>query len=106
MQDIRAYRAPVVISSLLVLPLMILEWINLDLYSGFPVALFAVLWILPLVFTLSVAPIARGMRSERGAARSPATLLARLVLAAVAAWMWVALVRDQLPCFLGVPNCD
>jgi hypothetical protein len=22
------------------------------------------------------------------------------------AWMWVSTVIDQVPCFMGVPNCD
>jgi hypothetical protein len=22
------------------------------------------------------------------------------------AWLWVGLIHDQMPCFLGVPNCN
>jgi hypothetical protein len=38
--------------------------------------LFGLLWLLPVVFVLAVTA------------------------------MWIGLVHDQLPCFLGTPNCD
>jgi hypothetical protein len=22
------------------------------------------------------------------------------------AWLWISIVLDRMPCFLGVPNCD
>jgi hypothetical protein len=31
--------------------------------------------------------------------------LAGIVLGVIA-WFWIAILTDQMPCFLGVPNCD
>jgi hypothetical protein len=33
-------------------------------------------------------------------------VLPRIATLIFIAWMWVAVVLDQMPCFLGVPNCD
>lgn len=47
--------------------------------------------------------------------RNGATLASLLLVAPLAvleclaltlAFLWVGLVSDQMPCFLGVPNCD
>ena len=36
--------------------------------------------------------------------------LADLKISALAAlltaWLWIGILMDQMPCFLGVPNCD
>lgn len=93
-----------VIGFLLVLPLVILELVyGQASYSGFPFALFAILWLLPAMFALVLMPIAR-KRGDISAA--PFTLALRIAFLAIIAVMWIGLVNDQLPCFLGVPNCD
>ncbi len=33
-------------------------------------------------------------------------LMPRVAIVVLIAWLWVGLVVDQMPCFLGVPNCD
>ena len=30
----------------------------------------------------------------------------KVVLLGLVAWYWIGLVIDQMPCFLGAPNCD
>ena len=64
------------------------------------------MWILPLSLILIVMPLVRSRSVDKREPASPFSLLARAVLAILIAWLWVVLVRDQMPCFLGVPNCD
>jgi hypothetical protein len=59
------------------IPFSILEIINQGLTPDFPLLLFGLLWLLSVVF-----------------------------IATLAAWMWLSVVIDQMPCFMGVPNCD
>lgn len=76
---------------------------------NFPIPLFGLLWFLATVFIIVVISIVRTVRAGDGILAHPVTLLFllfRLVFLALVAWMWGGLFIDQLPCFLGVPNCD
>jgi hypothetical protein len=67
-------------------------------------ALFALLWLLP---TVSISSSFRLLHRPAGATSRPrgrVLLAASIVL--VAAWLWGSLLVDQLPCFIGAPNCD
>lgn len=74
--------------------------------NGAPVALFVVMWLLPLAFFMVLAPVTRHQRPRLHDWTGNAALLARVGSLAVIAWLWVGLVGDQLPCFLGAANCD
>jgi hypothetical protein len=71
-----------------------------------PVALFVVLWMLPMAFVLTGTPLLRAWRTGQAVLQRPAALVARVALLVVLAAAWIAIVHDQLPCFFGVPNCD
>lgn len=93
------------ISLVLVLPFMVLELINRRNFStDFPVPLFGMMWLLTFSFILLLIPVARSLRNKQ--LKKPLGLAARVVLLAIVASIWIRLVVDQLPCFLGVPNCD
>lgn len=108
MQTLLTYlRAPAIISLLLVLPLMLLEWVNRRTFNeGFPFPLFAIMWILPMLFLLTGMPIVRNIRAGNSLLANPIILLIRVVFMAFLLWMWSGILIDQMPCFLGVPNCD
>ena len=74
--------------------------------THFPISVFGLLWFLATVFFIIVASIVRTVRAGDGLLAHPVTLLFRLVFLALVAWSWGSLLIDQLPCFLGVPNCD
>ena len=98
---------PAIISSVLVLPFMVLELVNRRALPGaYPAPLFVFMWLLPFTFTVILMPIARRFRARNGDVAMPRGHLARVALLIVIAWLWVGLVADQMPCFLGVPNCD
>jgi hypothetical protein len=99
--------AAALISLILVAPFAFLELrYGSHNYSNFPVALFGALWLLGTIFLITIAPIVRTVRAGGSLLAHPVTLWLRLVLLAFVAWMWVGITIDQLPCFLGVPNCD
>ena len=100
-------KTPMVVSFLLVLPFIMLELINRRTFNdGFPVALFVILWLLPAIFILILTLIVRSARAGNNVMANPVSLLIRVVLFAILAFLWVSLLNDQMPCFLGVPNCD
>ncbi len=100
-------KVPALASSLLTLPFLLLEWVNRHgLGEPFPVVLFALLWLLPLVFILVLQTLLRDLRAGEIARRGSLRLLFRMAFLALTAWVWIALIADQMHCFLGVPNCD
>ena len=90
-----------IVSLVLVLPLLTLELVNGgEPGNDFPFVLFGVLWLLAIAFCISVQPLVRSPRPSLTA------ILPRLIVALLAGAVWFRIVLDQMPCFLGVPNCD
>lgn len=103
----RKLLVPATISLVLVLPFMIMELVNRrGLPQDFPVPLFGMMWLLTLSFILILTPLVRNLREGNGNLINQLTLLPKLVLLIIIAGLWVGLTVDQMPCFLGVPNCD
>lgn len=93
--------------------IMPLAWLEIRNYPPvardwreFPIPLFIVLWLLPAVFIFTLAPLARTVRAGGNLLAQPVRLLLRVALLAFVATCWGWLVADQMPCFLGAPNCD
>jgi len=100
-------RSPAIISFILVIPFMILELVNRrNFHEGFPIPLFGFMWLLPILFIITIMPIVRNIRAGNSIIANPISLLLRVVFLVFIAWMWVGILIDQMPCFLGVPNCD
>lgn len=100
-------RAAALGSFILVLPLAILELVNNTLTSQSApglLALFGLLWLLPAAFLAVLIPMVRNVRT--GSEANPLKLMLGVAVLLVAALMWGSLVADQMPCLLGVPNCD
>ena len=97
------------ISFILVLPFAILESLNYTITKqNTPglIVLFCLLWLLPTAFILILVPIVRTARAGQSLMVNPLTLLSRVALLALIAMMWGGILIDQMPCFVGVPNCD
>ncbi len=100
-------KLPAIISFMLVIPFLTLELLNRRGYNeDFPIVLFGILWILPIAFILLLIPIIRNVRSGNNISSNPYSLLLRIILMAFTAWVWTAVIIDQMPCFLGLANCD
>jgi len=96
-----------IISLLLVLPFVILELVNRrDFPESFPIVLFGFLWLLPVAFIIILVPLVRNVRAGNRMMANPIHLLLKIACLALIALFWGGLLNDQLPCFLGVPNCD
>ena len=91
----------------LVLPFILLELINRRVFNEeFPFGLFAILWVVAFSFILILRRVMSDLRSRGTARRRPLSTTVRLASLVFLAWSWVALIQDQMPCFLGVPLCD
>ena len=100
-RNLTLLRAPTIIATLLVLPLVALELVNRrSIGEPFPFPLFVILWVLPFIFMLTLLSLLRTPRSLS------LILLARIGVLVFVAAVWVFALVDQFPCFLGVPNCD
>lgn len=108
-------KVPVLVSSLLVLPLMVLEvaFNQLPAWSTLSgkrvldfVVLFSSLWFLPLSFTWLATSLVQDWRGGRPRGAPPLRLLITVVALGFIAVIWGAAVLDQFPCFIGIPNCD
>lgn len=107
-----------IISFLLALPFMILEFMfkvvnrlgALSLRNVLDLTVvFGLLWLLPVVFIVILMSIVRNVRAGNSTMANPANLLfllSRVAILALIAMFWGGFLIDQLPCFLGVPNCD
>ena len=101
-------KLPALISFLLVLPLMMMEVFNRQSFNeGFPVLLFVLLWLLSVMFILILMPLVRNLRQAGNSIlTSPGKLLLSVTFLVLIAIVWTGALIDQIPCFLGVPNCD
>ena len=97
---------PLLISAVLVAPFIVLEWVNGGFHQGFPFVLFAFMAAHALSIVLLLTPAYRRARAARTLGALHLGHWAALVLAALLVYAYVSVVMDQLPCFLGVPNCD
>lgn len=99
---------PAAVSFLLVAPLAVLEGVNTGGFTlyGFPTALFGALWLLGFVFLLLFMPVVNRFRSGMSITEHPVNFGVKAVAMILIAIVWVGLVNDQMPCFMGVPNCD
>jgi len=97
------------ISFILVLPFAILESlfnvVNKQNAFGL-IVLFGLLWLLTIAFIVILVPVVRTVRAGNNIMANPLNLLFRVVFLILIAMMLGGILIDQLPCFLGVPNCD
>ena len=105
-------RTPALLGFLLVLPFMVLEFsfnsaqASAGKYALDMTVLFGMLWLLSLVFMAGLQPIVREARSGTGVLAHPVSLLVRVAILGAIALLWFAIVADQMPAFLGMPNAD
>lgn len=98
------------LSLILVLPFALLESLNNTINrQNAPdlLLLFGLLWLLPTAFIVILVPLVRKVRAGHSrAAANPINLVSRVALLALIAMLWGSLLFDQIPCFMGVSNCD
>jgi len=108
-QMVTDMKTPAIIGLILIGPWLILEtWrATLDRQNATGlVILFALLWFLPAAFVWALVPVVRSVREGSSLAAAPVALMLRFTFLVLIAAVWAGILVDQLPCFLGVPNCD
>jgi hypothetical protein len=104
---LKSLAAPLAVSAALVAPFIVLEWANRRTAAeAFPVGLFLLMSLHALVIVLSVTPALRRFHAEKSLNTLTAGHWAGLLLGVLLGLVYALMVLDQLPCFLGVPNCD
>jgi len=100
-------RSSTIISFLLLIPFMILEWATRSdaPRTNASMMLWVILWLLSTMFLVILIPIVRNVRAGNILMANSVSLLPRVFFLVVLAWMWVALIIDQMPCFLGGSGC-
>ena len=95
------------IAAALVAPFIVLQLVNRRAFDeDFPVVLFIFMSVHSLLIALLLTPALRRLRSEGTLSALKLGHWAGLALSAVLIFAYAGVVLDQLPCFLGVPNCD
>jgi hypothetical protein len=94
---------------LLMLPFALLElWhrsSGSESLANSPFSLFVLMWALPMVAVNALASVVRRWTLP-ASPMHPAGFFLHVACAAIAAGVWMLLVQDQWPCFMGAPNCD
>ena len=103
----KSFVASLLISATLVAPFIVLQWVNRRAFhEGFPFLLFTFMSLHSLLIVLSLTPALGRLRAERSPRALKPGHWAGLLLGVFLIYVYVNVVIDQLPCFLGVPNCD
>jgi hypothetical protein len=104
---LKSFVAPLLISATLVAPFIVLQWVKRrTFHEDFPFVLFTFMSLHSLFLVLLVTPAVRRLRAERSLRALTLLHWAGFLLGAFLACVYANVVIDQLPCFLGVPNCD
>ena len=103
----KSFGSSLLISSGLVGPFVVLQSINRrTFHEDFPLVLFAFMAVHSLLIVLLLTPPLRSLRAEASLSALKPGHWAGLLLGCFLAVGYVGVVMDQLPCFLGVLNCD
>lgn len=62
--------------------------------------------LLPAAFVISLRPVIKARRTGNGVLALPANLAVAVVSIGFFAFIIGAMIVDQYPCWMGVPNCD
>ena len=98
---------PAILSTILTLPFMVMEWINGGQnHENFAYPLFIMLWMVSLSFFLILIQLIRQLRTAKKSRTNFTGFIIGVPALVLLAWFWGMVVVDQMPCFLGLPNCD
>jgi len=96
-----------ILGFLVILPFIVMEIINRWQYhEGFPIKLFIALWLEPVAFIMILMPILHNIKKKESIFANPIILVLRIIFLTFISIAWINVIIDQMPCFLGVPNCD
>lgn len=104
---LKSFGALLLISATLVAPFVVLQLINRrTFHEDFPYVLFTFMSLHSLFIVLLLTPAIRRLRAERSCRALGLGHWTGLLLGVFLVVVYANVVIDQLPCFLGLPNCD
>jgi hypothetical protein len=104
---LRFFGASLLISATLVAPFVVLQLVNRRIFhEDFPLVLFTFMSLHSLFIVLLLTPALRRLRAESSLRALGIGHWFGLLLGIFLVFIYANVVIDQLPCFLGVPNCD
>lgn len=97
----------VIAGATLIAPFAILELVNRRAFhEEFPFLLFTFMSLHALLIVVLLSPVLRRFRAERRLSALKLGHWIGLAVALVLVFAYASVISDQLPCFMGVPNCD
>ena len=103
----KSFVASLLISAALVAPFIVLEWVNRRTFDeDFPFVLFIFMSLHSLLMVVLLTPAFQRLRVERSPSALKLGHWVGLLLGLFLVYVYVNVIIDQFPCFLGVPNCD
>ncbi len=104
---LKSFVALLLISATVVAPFSVLQWVNRrTLHEDFPFVLFIFMSLHSLFIVLLLTPALQRLRAKRSLKDLKPGHWVGLLLGLFLLYVYANVVIDQLPCFLGVPNCD
>jgi hypothetical protein len=106
-QALKSFGVSLLVSAALVAPFVVLELVNRRAFGeAFPFVLFTLMSLHALSIVLVLRPAVGRLRAaQRLRALGPGHWVG-LLLGVLLIVAYANVILDQLPCFLGVPNCD
>ena len=91
----------------LTVPFIVMELVNRrdDTYD-FPFLLFLVLWLLAGLFFVLTFSLYHDLKHTGVKAAKTLKFTGKIILVLGVFTLWLLVVKDQMPCFLGIGNCD
>jgi drug/metabolite transporter (DMT)-like permease len=106
-RTVKTFATSLLISLALVVPFAVLEIVNRRAFQEeFPFVLFTFMSVHSLLIALLMMPALQCLRADKSLRALKPGHWAGLFLAIILVYGYATVVIDQLPCFLGVPNCD
>jgi hypothetical protein len=104
---LKSIRASLLINATLVAPFIVLQLVNRRTYhEDFPFVLFTFMSLHSLFIVLLLTPALRCLQTERNLRALGLGHWVGFLLGVFFVFVYTNVVLDQLPCFLGMPNCD
>ena len=104
---LQSFGSSLLITTALVVPFILLELFNRRSYQeAFPLLLFTFMALHALLMVLALTPALQRLRVERRLGALSIGHWAGLLVGIFLLFGYLQVVADQLPCFLGAPNCD
>ncbi|MBP8107760.1 MAG: hypothetical protein KBG20_11560 [Caldilineaceae bacterium] len=104
---LKSFGATLLISGMLVLPFLVMQVVNRRaMHEEFPFVLFTFMSLHSLFIVLLLAPALGRLSAEKSLRGLGFGHWLGILLGVALLVVYANVIIDQLPCFLGVPNCD